>query len=102
MVFTGIVLEELQNTSTENISDDDIIDTFDSATDTFFKVLLAGDSKSSLPRSPSSFTTLRTHSSIGQPLEIAFQRSNILNIRQGLVFFVYWYILKLTLYYLNV
>ena len=102
--FLGVVLEELQYSSSNTISDEDIIESYDSAANNYLKLLLAGDSKSSLPRSPSTSTTAPEYSSIGQPLEVAFQRSSILSVRQGYIYYILylfqtlfwcWYTFKL-------
>ena len=85
-MFAGIALEELQqssNTSTK-ICDGDVVQCFDNAVDFFLSMLLGSDNKSSSMRiqSPPGLLT-KEFNFIGQPLEVALQRSIILRIKQG-------------------
>ena len=80
----GISQEELQESSA-TIQDNDIISSYNHATDAFLSMLLVSDSKTSLTRiqSQTSFYSEDLYGCVGQPLEIAFHRLIQLTVRQG-------------------
>jgi hypothetical protein len=84
---SGISQEELQDSST-SIQENDIISSYNHATDAFLSMLLVSESKSSLTRiqSQTSFYNDDLYGCVGQPLEIAFHRLIQLTVKQGWVF----------------
>jgi hypothetical protein len=80
----GISQEELQGSST-SIQENDIISSYNHATDAFLSMLLMSESKSSLTRiqSQTSFYNDDLYGCVGQPLEIAFHRLIQLTVKQG-------------------
>ena len=85
MITIGISQEELQSLSSSVIKDNEIISSYNHATDAFLSMLLSSDSKNSLTRiqSQSSFLSEDLYGCVGQPLEIAFHRLIILTVKQG-------------------
>lgn len=83
---SGIILEELKYSSKSSMSfcNEDVVSYYDHAGDAFLSMLQSNESKSSLTRiqSPSDFQT-KCSTCAGQPLEVALQRSTIINISQG-------------------
>lgn len=84
-LFKGISQEELQGSKNSEIKENDIIQSYNNATEAFISMLLASDSKNSLTRitSQSSFFSDDLYGCVGQPLEIAFHRLIVLTVRQG-------------------
>ena len=86
-IVAGISQEELQSSA---IQDQDIISSYNHATDAFLTMLAGSDTndnKNSLTRLQSSQSCFvlseEVYACIGQPLEIAFHRLIVLTVKQG-------------------
>ena len=86
LFLLGISQEELQCSLATAIQDNDIVSSYNHATDAFLSMLLTGDNKNSLTRmqtSQSNFFSEDLYGCVGQPLEIAFHRLILLTVKQG-------------------